>query len=150
MQSFKVAGYIRLSKEDKIKNESNSVTNQKLIITSYIEKNKALSVKLGAEQQITDERTTVWTDGVYQGTGQGFGGTISVEVVIKEGKIEDITILSAKQEDKAYLDSAIAVIEKMKEEQRVDVDVVSQATYSSNGIKDAVKNALEVEENNEE
>lgn len=83
---------------------------------SYIEKNKALSVKLGAEQQITDERTTVWTDGVYQGTGQGFGGTISVEVVIKEGKIEDITILSAKQEDKAYLDSAIAVIEKMKEE----------------------------------
>ena len=115
-----------------------------------LKKNKALSVKLGAEQQITDERTTVWTDGVYQGTGQGFGGTISVEVVIKEGKIEDITILSAKQEDKAYLDSAIAVIEKMKEEQRVDVDVVSQATYSSNGIKDAVKNALEVEENNEE
>ena len=32
----------------------------------------------------------------------------------------------------------------------MDVDVVSQATYSSNGIKDAVKNALEVEENNEE
>ena len=30
MQRFKVAGYIRLSKEDKIKDESNSVTNQKL------------------------------------------------------------------------------------------------------------------------
>ena len=40
MQKFKVAGYIRLSKEDKIKNESNGVTNQKLIITSYIEKIK--------------------------------------------------------------------------------------------------------------
>ena len=33
MQRFKVAGYIRLTKEDKIKYESNSVTNQKLIIT---------------------------------------------------------------------------------------------------------------------
>ena len=38
MQKYKVAGYIRLSKEDKIKDESNSVTNQKLIITSNIEK----------------------------------------------------------------------------------------------------------------
>ena len=31
MQKFKTAGYIRLSKEDRIKDESNSVTNQKAI-----------------------------------------------------------------------------------------------------------------------
>ena len=43
MQKFKTAGYIRLSKEDKIKDESNSVTNQKLIITSYIEKNESVN-----------------------------------------------------------------------------------------------------------
>ena len=42
MQMFKVAGYIRLSKEDKIKDESNSVTNQKSIIESYIKKNEDL------------------------------------------------------------------------------------------------------------
>lgn len=36
MRKYKVGGYIRLSKEDKIKDESNSVTNQKLIITSHI------------------------------------------------------------------------------------------------------------------
>lgn len=42
MQSFKVAGYIRLSKEDKIKDESNSVTNQKAIIESYIKENEDL------------------------------------------------------------------------------------------------------------
>ena len=39
MQKYKVAGYIRLSKEDKIKDESNSVTNQKLIIASYMFQN---------------------------------------------------------------------------------------------------------------
>ena len=44
MQKYKVAGYTRLSKEDKIKDESNSVTNQKLIINSYIEKNKDLEL----------------------------------------------------------------------------------------------------------
>lgn len=44
MQRHKVAGYIRLSKEDKIKDESNSVANQKLIITSYIENNEDLEL----------------------------------------------------------------------------------------------------------
>ena len=44
MQMFKVAGYIRLSKEDRIKDESNSVTNQKLIINSYIKKNEDLEL----------------------------------------------------------------------------------------------------------
>ena len=39
MLKYKVAGYIRLSKEDKIKDESNSVTNQKAIMKSYIKNN---------------------------------------------------------------------------------------------------------------
>ena len=39
MQQYKVAGYVRLSKEDKIKDESNSITNQKAIIKSYIKNN---------------------------------------------------------------------------------------------------------------
>ena len=42
MKKYKVAGYIRLSKEDKIKDESNSVVNQKAIINSYIKKNEDL------------------------------------------------------------------------------------------------------------
>ena len=44
MNFFKVAGYIRLSKEDKIKDESNSVTNQKAIIDSYVKKNEDLEL----------------------------------------------------------------------------------------------------------
>ena len=44
MENYKVAGYIRLSKEDRIKDESNSVTNQKLIIASYIKKNEDLDI----------------------------------------------------------------------------------------------------------
>ena len=36
MQQCKVAGYVRLSKEDKIKDQSNSITNQKAIINFFI------------------------------------------------------------------------------------------------------------------
>lgn len=38
MQQYKVAGYVRLSKEDKIKDESNSITNQKAIINFFYKK----------------------------------------------------------------------------------------------------------------
>ena len=36
---WNMVAYIRLSKEDKIKDESNSITNQKAIINSYIRNN---------------------------------------------------------------------------------------------------------------
>ena len=44
MLKYKVAGYIRLSKEDKIKDESNSVTNQKAIIDSCVKNNEDLEL----------------------------------------------------------------------------------------------------------
>ena len=56
MQQYKVAGYVRLSKEDKIKDESNSITNQKDIINSYIKNND--------EFELTD----LYIDDGYSGT----------------------------------------------------------------------------------
>ena len=44
MKKYKVAWYIRLSKEDKIKDESNSVANKKTIINSYIKNSEDLEL----------------------------------------------------------------------------------------------------------
>lgn len=44
MSKYKVAGYVRLSKEDKVKDESNSITNQKSIINSFIKDNQDLEL----------------------------------------------------------------------------------------------------------
>lgn len=81
-------------------------------------------------------------DGTYQGTGTGYGGSITVEVTIKDGKIESINILNAPGEGASFLDRAKAVIDAMIKNQSMDVDTVSGATYSSRGIIEAVKNAL--------
>lgn len=81
-------------------------------------------------------------DGKYTGSAEGFRGKIKTEVTIKNGKIVDIKILSASSETPSYLKEAKAVIPKMIEKQTYDVDAVSGATYSSNGIKKSVKNAL--------
>ncbi|MFR8352358.1 MAG: FMN-binding protein [Blautia obeum] len=79
---------------------------------------------------------------MYQGSGTGFGGTITVQVTISGGKIASIEILSAAGETGPYFASAKGVISKMISGQTPNVDAVSGATYSSNGIIQAVQNAL--------
>lgn len=80
-------------------------------------------------------------DDFYKGSGTGFAGTVSVSVEIKDKSIVAINILST-QDDEAFFNRAKGVIDKIIAGQILDVDVVSGATYSSNGIISAVKNAL--------
>ncbi len=83
-----------------------------------------------------------WKDGTYTGSGKGFGGTISVKVTVKNGKIKSINVTSASGETASYFNKAKGIIPKMISGQTTNVDAVSGATYSSNGIIKAVRNAL--------
>ena len=83
-----------------------------------------------------------YKDGTYEGSGTGFGGTITVRVTISGGKIAAIDILDASGETGSYFASAKGVISKMIAGNTPNVDAVSGATYSSNGIIQAVQNAL--------
>lgn len=83
-----------------------------------------------------------WKDGTYTGSGKGFGGTISVKVTVKDGKISAIDVTSASGETAFYFSKAKGIIPKMISGQTTNVDAASGATYSSNGIITAVRNAL--------
>lgn len=80
-------------------------------------------------------------DGVYKGSATGFSGSVTVAVTIMDKKITSIDILSST-DDEAFFNRAKGVIDRIISSQSFDVDVVSGATYSSNGIIGAVKNAL--------
>lgn len=80
-------------------------------------------------------------DGVYKGSATGFSGPVTVAVTIMDKKITSIDILSST-DDEAFFNRAKGVIDRIISSQSFDVDVVSGATYSSNGIIGAVKNAL--------
>lgn len=80
-------------------------------------------------------------DGVYKGSATGFSGPVTVAVTIMDKKITSIDILSST-DDEAFFNRAKGVIDRIISSQSLDVDVVSGATYSSNGIIGAVKNAL--------
>ena len=83
-----------------------------------------------------------YKDGTYQGSGTGFGGTVTVQVTIADGKITVVDILDAAGETPAYFASARGVVSRILAGQTPNVDAVSGATYSSNGIIQAVQNAL--------
>ena len=89
-------------------------------------------------------------DGTFVGTGDGFDGPIKVEVTVEGGEIVDITVLD-HSETEGVSDPAFEKIPaEIIESNSTDVEVVSGATYTSTGIREAVVNALsgtgEVEE----
>lgn len=82
-----------------------------------------------------------WQDGEYTGFAQGYGGSVSVVVTIKDGKITDVSA-TGNNETPSYWYRAQAVADKIISEQNPRVDAVSGATYSSNGIMNATIDAL--------
>lgn len=105
--------------------------------------NKLTYVDNNANETSSGNYASVYKDGKYTGQGTGYGGTIQVQVTINQGEIADIDVLSATKEDKAYFDMAVKIIDVIKENQSTDVDTVSGATFSSTGILNGVKQALE-------
>mgnify|MGYP003255790828 FL=1 len=87
------------------------------------------------------ETSDGYQDGTYTGTGTGFSGPITVQVVIQDGKITEITILNTT-DDSPYIENASALLKTIIATQSTNVDTVSGATYSSVGLISAVRDAL--------
>ncbi|MDD3223288.1 MAG: FMN-binding protein [Clostridium sp.] len=84
-----------------------------------------------------------YKDGTYEGSGTGFsGGTTKVSVVVKNGKITQITTVSEEDTPNIYESASSTVINEIISSQSTNVDAVAGATFSSKGIMQAVSNAL--------
>lgn len=89
-----------------------------------------------------------FADGTYTGAGNGLMGPINVTVTVEGGKITQIEINSHSENAG---DAAIAAIpQAIIDSQSCDVDIVSNATFTSNGIIEAVKDALGLLEKTED
>lgn len=94
-----------------------------------------------AETDSTAEEAPFYRDGVYTGTGTGFEDFIRVQVTIENHQITEIKITESS-EDEPYFSEGKGVIASILEKQSPEVDAISGATYSSEGIKEAVRKAL--------
>ena len=83
-----------------------------------------------------------YQDGVYEGTGTGKGGDIDVTVTVEDGNIIDITVGDNEETISIFEGVERDLIPEIIRTQSTDVDIISGATLSSDGVIEAVSEAL--------
>ena len=78
----------------------------------------------------------------YIGEADGFGGPIKVKVTMDGDKIAKIEVLSHKETAGIGTPAFDTIPERIIAAQSADVDVLTNATYSSKGLIEAVNDAL--------
>ena len=107
-----------------------------------IDEVEAYNAAILQEQAQSEPEQDGYRDGTYEGSAFGFGDLITVSVTIRDGKMTDISVLSADGEDKPYYNQALPLLDKMLSAQSAGVDTVSGATLTSEGLIGAVEDAL--------
>ncbi|MBR1529272.1 MAG: leucine-rich repeat protein [Oscillospiraceae bacterium] len=84
----------------------------------------------------------IYNDGIYTVTKFGYDSDVTIVVTIKNDVITDITA-SCNESDMYYFDTAYPILKNsILVAQSPDVDAVSGATFSSDAIRDGVREAL--------
>lgn len=120
---------------------SNAITTSPLPSESGNNNSSSNSEKVKSVLPLTLNSNQKYKDGTYYGTGVGFNGNLTVKVTIKNGKITNIDIVKTGDGDE-YIAKAKELLKSIYAKQNTNVDTVSGATYSSNGLIEAVSNAL--------
>jgi uncharacterized protein with FMN-binding domain len=95
----------------------------------------------GRELPINNVDLSSLTDGIYTGTYRGGRWTNTVKVTIKDHRISDIKIV----DDIIFSQPAVLdkILGRVIEKQKVNVDVISEATVTSKAYLKAIELALE-------
>ena len=83
-----------------------------------------------------------YAPGIYEGTGRGYNGPITVSLQISSFGIEDITIINHTEELYPGAAAMEELLDLVLESGSTDLDAVSGATISSRGFLEAVEDAL--------
>ncbi len=81
-------------------------------------------------------------NGTYTGSAKGFGGMVTADVTIKDGKIESITVDAPNETENLGTVAADKVPTRVVNAQSLDVELVGGATVTSNAVISAINQAL--------
>lgn len=113
--------------------------------SSYVKANGGnteAEIKAAEAEAVSAEVDGNYKDGTYTGTGKGNNGDITVEVTVKDGNITTITLKEHAETEGLYETAEKNVTAAIIKTQSTEVDGVTGATNTSNGIKEAVAAAL--------
>lgn len=93
----------------------------------------------------TTEATMVagpYKDGTYEGTGTGYLGEITVSVTIAGGKISGVEVVKSSETANIGGAALPSYCKSVVDTQSIDIDVVSSASNTLRGFKEAINDAL--------
>lgn len=106
----------------------------------------AVRTQMKADQEAaratSAERGPYATDGMFTGSAQGYGGTVTTRVTVENGYITAVEVIDHSGETEAYFSQAEPLTDAVVEAQTTAVDTVSGATFSSAGILNGATEAL--------
>lgn len=81
-------------------------------------------------------------NGIYTAQARGMAGFVNAKLTIKDGVIAkvDLDLATETPQNKAQVEDQLK--QEILTKQSADIDAVSGATFTSNGVKDAVRQAL--------
>ena len=86
--------------------------------------------------------TIPYKDGFYEGTGHGQAGDITVSIVIKDHTMISVIVTDSGDSDELTYAARTCVIPRILKKQTADVQPAADARQTSEGIMEAVRNAL--------
>ncbi len=97
-----------------------------------------------AEPEQIPQQSSRFRNGTFEGTGEGYDGKVHVSITIENDVISSFSATADADDPDYFGDAMSKVIPQIKSSLSADgIDACSGATYSSNGIIEAARNALE-------
>ena len=90
----------------------------------------------------TGSASAVFTPGTYEGTGTGYSGEIKVSVTVDETSITGIEVVEQTETESVGGAALPTLVDRVLSAQSANIDVVSGATYTSDGFLTAVREAI--------
>ena len=100
----------------------------------------------GGKSTPTPAPGELYAPGTYTGEGQGYGGTVTVKLTVDANAITDVKITGDK-ETPTVGGAALEELAGQVKTKGSDIDGVSGATLTSNGVKEAAAAAIAAGEN---
>lgn len=89
-----------------------------------------------------EEKNNVYNDGTYSVTAHGYGGDFQVDVIVREDQIVDILVKEHNETPSIGGVAIEQIIANMKDKNTYEVDVITGATKTSQGMISAVEEAM--------
>lgn len=119
-----------------------SITTKLLKDYSKGQLNNKSNVQKSTNSIISAPSLNIYKDGTYYGSGRGYDSNIEVKVIVKDGKINTVSVVAINDTPSYYKEAVLIIPNEIVQAQSINVDAVAGATQSSMGIIDGAKQAL--------